>query len=164
MIQNFYLCNMGKEIERKYLVVDDSFKSMAVRAYNIEQAYLSSDPASTVRVRIAADRGFITVKGRNQGAVRDEWEYEIPLDDAREIITSLCAGRHIVKTRYIVPFEGLNWEIDEFHGHLEGLVVAEIELPSASFVLPPLPGFIGAEVTSDPRYYNSCLINSRPPL
>lgn len=147
---------MAKEIERKYLVTDSSYRSMAREKRHIIQAYLNRDPRSTVRVRIADDRAFLTVKGRNQGAVRDEWEYEIPLADARAMIERCASGRVIDKTRYVVAFEGFDWEIDEFAGDLEGLTVAEIELPAAdtAFCLPP---FAGEEVTGDPRYYNSSL-------
>ena len=147
---------MAKEIERKFLVNDDSFKQLATAKHHICQAYISADPDGTVRVRIKDDKAFITVKTRNHGCVRNEWEYEIPLSDAKEMIAA-CRGGVIDKTRYIIPADnGLVWEIDEFHGRHQGLVVAEIELPSedASFALP---AFIGQEVTGNPAYYNSSL-------
>lgn len=117
---------------------------------------MNRDPRATVRVRIAGDRAFLTVKGVNDGAVRDEWEYGIPLGDARQIVARCASGAIIEKTRWLVDFGGFRWEVDEFHGDNSGLVVAEIELPSADtpFDLPP---FVGKEVTGDPRYYNSSL-------
>ena len=147
---------MAKEIERKFLVTDPSFKEMSVSRRSIVQAYLNRDPKATVRVRIADEKAFLTVKGKNEGAVRDEWEYNIPVADARGMIARCASGRVIEKTRFIVPFDGANWEVDEFQGELSGLTVAEIELPAADakFTLPP---FVGEEVTGDQRYYNSSL-------
>ena len=147
---------MAKEIERKYLVTDSSYRSMATRTRHIVQAYLNRDPRATVRVRIADGRACLTVKGKNDGAVRDEWEYEIPEPDARAMIGRCASGRVIEKTRYVVAYGGFDWEVDEFEGELKGLTIAEIELPDARtvFILPP---FAGDEVTGDPRYYNSSL-------
>lgn len=147
---------MAKEIERKYLVTDTSYREVATEKRHIIQAYLNRDPNATVRVRIAGDMAFLTIKGKNSGAVRDEWEYTIPISDARNMIERCATGRIIEKTRYIVPFGGYLWEVDEFGGELEGLTVAEIELPSADTEFS-LPSFIGDEVTGDPRYYNSSL-------
>lgn len=146
---------MSKEIERKFLVTSSSYREAVVDAVELAQGYLNTDPDSTVRVRVAGPRGFITVKSRNIGATRNEWEYEIPVSDAREML-ALCTGV-LVKTRYIVPAtDGLRWEIDEFHGPLEGLTVAEIELPSEDTRFDR-PSFIGREVTGDAAYYNSNL-------
>lgn len=147
---------MAKEIERKFLVTDTSFEALATRQRHIRQAYLSTNPDATVRLRIADSTAFITVKGRNSGSVRDEWEYEIPVSDAEEMAERLCHGFAIDKTRYIVDHEGWKWEIDVFHGRHDGLIVAEVEMPDAG-CNPPLPSFIGQEVTGDPRYYNSTL-------
>ena len=145
---------MAKEIERKFLVENTNFKVSATHSYEITQGYLSRRIDSTVRVRIKDDKAFLTVKGRNNGAVRDEWEYEIPVADARDMLGRCADGAVITKTRYIVPFEGWIWEVDEFHGHNEGLVVAEIELPSADSPFR-VPLFVGKEVTGNPAYYNS---------
>ncbi|MDE6643963.1 MAG: CYTH domain-containing protein [Muribaculaceae bacterium] len=147
---------MGKEIERKFLVKDQSFKSMASSVDRIEQGYVSLRPGGTVRVRIKNDRAFITVKGLNTGAVRDEWEYEIPLNDAREMIDRVTEGTVIKKCRYNVDYEGRKWEVDVFEGAHQGLVLAEIELESADAQIE-LPPFIGEEVTGNPQYYNSVL-------
>ncbi|MDE6581741.1 MAG: CYTH domain-containing protein [Duncaniella sp.] len=146
---------MATEIERKFLVTDSSYRAMAVEKKVIAQAYLSRQIDATVRVRRSGDRGFLTVKSRNRGAARGEWEYEIPLQDAEEM-AALAGGWSIEKTRYMVPHEGHVWEVDEFHGRHEGLVVAEVEL-SAEDEAIELPPFAGAEVTGDPAYYNSTL-------
>lgn len=156
---------MGKEIERKFLVKDQSFREKAVGCKALVQGYISTNPDATVRVRIADDCGYLTLKSRNYGAERGEWEYQIPIEEARELITTMCGDRIITKTRYIVPHGGLIWEIDEFHGRLEGLVVAEVEVPSIHCNIAPLPSFIGAEVTGDKRYYNSILLDAvTPPI
>ncbi len=145
---------MGKEIERKYLVANDSYVAMSSAKHDIAQGYLSLDPERVVRVRIADEKAYITVKSKNHGAVRGEWEYPIPHDDALQMLP-LCK-KLISKTRYIVHFDGYMWEVDVFHGRNQGLIVAEIEIPheGASYNLPP---FAGPEVTGDPRYYNSNL-------
>lgn len=146
---------MSKEIERKFLVTDNSYKGIATEKIEITQGYLNRDPDRTVRVRLWNGEAFLTVKTRNQGIVRNEWEYRIPADDAREMLKA-CEGI-LEKTRYIVPAEnGLKWEVDEFHGRHEGLTVAEIELPSEDYEVG-FPPFIGKEVSDDPRYYNSNL-------
>lgn len=145
---------MALEIERKYLVRYDVYKAMASSSVDIWQGYLSADPEATVRLRIAGDHAFITIKGKNHGAVRNEWEYEIPLSDALGM-KGLCRF-NLEKTRYIVPFAGHKWEVDEFGGRHAGLTVAEIELTDENepYTLPP---FIGEEVTGDPKYYNSSI-------
>ena len=147
---------MGLEIERKFLVADDGYKAASDRQRHIAQYYLSAEPARTVRVRIADGRAWLTVKGLTEGCTRSEWEYEIPVADARAM-SALAVGRTVEKTRWIVPAgNGLRWEVDEFAGELSGLVVAEIELPAEDtpFDRPP---FIGHEVTGDAAYYNSSL-------
>lgn len=145
---------MSKEIERKYLVANRDYRAMAVKVRHIEQGYLSRRPEGTVRVRIADDKGYLTVKGRNRGATRDEWEYEIPEADARAMLQRCCSGAVVIKDRYLVPYQGRVWEVDEFAAPKVDLVVAEVELPSedAAFALPP---FVGQEVTGNPDYYNS---------
>ena len=143
------------EIEHKYLVVNDSFKLMASAESEIHQGFLSRVPERTVRVRIKDNRGFITVKGKGEGASHPEFEYEVPLEDAMQMMT-LCEPPVIVKTRYIVEHKGNRWEVDEFHDGLQGLVIAELEVPSEDYAFP-LPDFVGKEVTGDPRYCNSQL-------
>lgn len=148
---------MAKEIERKFLVTDSSYLSMAVRALKISQGYISLRPEGTVRVRLKGDNGYLTVKGITAGGTtRDEWEYQIPAEDARQMLERVTEGVVIEKTRYEVPFGGHVWEIDCFEGALAGLTVAEVELadPCEQVELPP---FVGEEVTGNPRYYNSSL-------
>lgn len=145
---------MAKEIERKFLVSGD-FDAYVTEHHRIAQGYLNTDPDRTVRVRLLDDRGYITVKGRNEGCVRCEWEYEIPSADAAEML-GICNGG-IEKIRNIIPAgNGLVWEVDVFGGRHKGLVVAEIELPSADTPFAR-PEWLGEEVTGDPAYYNSTL-------
>lgn len=146
---------MGMEIEHKFLVKDNSYKDAASKKSEIKQGFLSRAHERTVRVRVRDDKGYITVKGIGSGAAHPEFEYEIPLDDALQML-SLCEPPVIEKTRYIVMHEGNMWEVDEFHAGQEGLVIAELEVPSEEYRFP-LPPFIGREVTGDPRYYNSQL-------
>lgn len=146
---------MALEIERKYLVKNDTYKEMSTTSTRILQGYLSRDPERTVRVRVKGEMGFITVKGITRGATRLEFEYEIPIADA-EAMLKLCIPPVIDKIRYIVPFRGYTWEVDEFAGHRAGLVTAEIELSSESEAYS-VPSFIGQEVTGNPAYYNSSL-------
>ena len=147
---------MNIEIERKYRVTDTSYRAQATRCTCYRQGYLSATPAATVRIRIAGDRAFITVKGTTTGCSRQEYEYPIPVADAARMLDSLCQSGLIEKRRYLYPFAGHTWEIDEFMGDNEGLIVAEVELQSESEAVQ-LPPFIGREVTGDPRYYNACL-------
>lgn len=154
---------MSKEIERKFLVKDNSFVAMAAEKRRISQGYLSTDADATVRVRVADGRAWLTVKGRNAGAVRDEWEYAIPEADAEEMLDRCCGGRRVDKTRYIVPFGGRVWEVDVFAGRLAGLSVTEVELDSAEAAVE-LPPFAGREVTDDARYYNSVLSDPSAPV
>lgn len=149
---------MSKEIERKFLVTDISgMIAMATSHSEIRQAYICDKPESTVRVRTRDSKAYITLKGKGNAISRDEWEYEIPYNDAIEMVDKLCGGFSIEKTRYIVPFNGLNWEVDIFHGFHKGLVLAEIELPDENYSIESFPPFIGKEVSGDPRYYNSNL-------
>lgn len=152
---------MALEIERKYLVVDDSYKALSSTSYIIKQGYLSRRKEATVRVRIRGDKAYVTIKGVNHGIVRSEWEYSIPVDDAEAMLSECCEPPVISKTRYIVDYAGRTWEVDEFHGPLEGLVVAEVELENPGSEVK-LPGFTGEEVTGDARYYNSNLGSSIP--
>lgn len=147
---------MAKEIERKFLVNGSSWKDSASSQY-IVQAYLNSAKERCVRLRITGDLAFITIKGLTRGVERVEFEYEIPIEDARKIL-SLCEQPIIEKTRYRLDAGGgLTWEIDEFHGVNEGLVVAEIELPDPETHFER-PNWLGKEVSDDPKYFNSNLI------
>lgn len=145
---------MASEIERKYLVASDDWRT-GTTGIGIQQGYLVRDPDRTVRVRISGAEAFFTIKGRSVGISRPEFEYPIPIADARELLT-LCLPPLIEKTRYTVVHEGMTWEIDEFHGENQGLIVAEIELPTSETTFP-LPAWVGAEVSHLPRYFNSHL-------
>ena len=155
------------EIERKYLVTSDCYKELAVARYHIRQGYISREKTGTVRVRITDDKAYLTIKGKPAAGhfARYEWEKEIVVQEAEELM-KLCQGTVIDKTRWIVPAETVDnlqltvdnlqliWEVDEFHGKHEGLVVAEIELDNEEQSFE-IPDFIGDEVTHDPRYYNA---------
>ena len=149
---------MGTEIERKFLVVGDDWRALG-KGKPYCQGYLSSGEGATVRVRTAGNLGFLTIKGPTTGLRRNEYEYQIPYGDAQEMLATLCAGPLIEKTRYVVEFAGFIWEIDEFKGINEGLIVAEIELesPDQKFIRPH---WIGREVSDDPRYRNASLVHN----
>jgi CYTH domain-containing protein len=150
---------MPVEIERKFLVADDRWRAaVAGPGLPIRQGYLSAPgpEAPNVRVRLAGDRGFLTVKGPG-GLVRAEFEYPVPAEDARAML-ALCRGETLHKTRWTVPVGGHDWTVDEFHApaRLAGLVLAEIELTSED-ARPELPPWLGQEVTGDPRWSNAAL-------
>jgi len=145
---------MGTEIERKFLVRDPSVVD-GITGTVLRQGYLSRVPERTVRVRHAGDRAWMTVKGSNTGATRAEWEWEIPVRDADELL-AICDGPVLDKTRYLVDFGGRTWEVDVFAGANAGLVMAEIEIEAVDAWVE-LPPWVGLEVTDDPRYYNSAL-------
>lgn len=147
---------MAKEIERKFLVSGE-FRQDSPESYRIMQGYICSDPDRTVRVRVRGDKGFLTIKGRSSGdgLSRYEWEKEIPVSEAVELM-ALCGSGVIDKTRYLVPFGRHTYEVDVFHGANEGLVLAEIELAEEQETFEK-PSWLGEEVTGDPRYYNSML-------
>ncbi len=151
---------MGIEIERKFLVQGDDWRGQSPGTV-YRQGYVLSSQGRTVRVRVAGTTGFLTLKGGAQGLTRKEFEYEIPLAEAEELLLLMCDRPLIEKTRYHIPYEGLIWEVDEFAGENAGLILAEVELTSETQTVP-LPTWIGAEVSSDPRYYNAFL--SRHPF
>ena len=151
---------MGQEIERKFLVSDDGWRAAATSSTPMRQGYLASDENRTVRVRVAGDRAFVTIKGRAVGLVRPEFEYEIPAADAERILDTLCKRPLIEKVRYTLAAGPHTWEIDVFEGENAGLVVAEIELGSEEEAFEK-PEWVGKEVTDDPRYFNSNLV-ARP--
>jgi adenylate cyclase len=145
------------EIERKFLTTSNAFKNEAYTQNRITQGYLSSNPERTVRVRIKGNKGFLTIKGASNesGISRFEWEKEIPIDEAQKLLL-LCEKGVIDKTRFEVKFGNHIFEIDEFYGENEGLIVAEIELDSETETFEK-PIWLGKEVTNDKRYYNSYL-------
>ena len=147
-----------QEIERKFLVTDGSYRQAASSQSRVVQGYICSARGRTVRVRIRDGRGYLTIKGASNasGTTRYEWEKELPLDEA-EALMKLCEPGIIDKTRYLVPYGGHTFEVDEFHGDNQGLVVAEVELAREDEPFER-PTFIGREVTGDVRYYNSQLM------
>ncbi len=151
---------MAQEIEKKFLVTSDAYKTTAQKKIRISQGYLSSVPERTVRVRIKGESGFLTIKGigNESGASRYEWEKEIPLAEAEELMR-ICEPGIIDKTRYEVPSGDHRWEVDEFHGENDGLVVAELELASETEPFTK-PGWIGEEVTGQVDYYNAMLMKT----
>jgi len=148
---------MGVEIERKFLVEGDAWRTLGEPVL-VRQGYLTSDPLRTVRVRIYGDEGFLTIKSKSEGASRGEWEYPIPLQDASELLDRLCERPLVEKYRRRIAHAGFTWEVDEFLGANAGLVVAEIELGSEDEAFRK-PDWIGREVTGDARYFNSRLIS-----
>lgn len=149
---------MAQEIERKFLVKDDSYKALAYHASRIAQGYICSMRGRTVRVRIRDEKGYLTIKGPADaaGLGRYEWEKEITLEEARELM-KLCEPGMIDKTRYLVQAGKHVFEVDEFYGENEGLTIAEVELAAKDEVYEK-PDFVGEEVTGDVRYYNSFLM------
>ena len=146
---------MPDEIERKFLVKDSRWKAFG-NGELFRQGYLSLEPERTVRVRVAGDKGFLTIKGKTRGVTRSEYEYEIPVAEAASMLDDLCVGPQIEKLRYRINHAGQVWEVDEFLGDNAGLIVAEIELASEDQKID-LPEWVGEEVSGDPRYYNSNL-------
>lgn len=146
---------MGIEIERKFLVASDAWRAGVSRSTRFSQGYLSRDPARTVRVRLAGEQAFLTIKGATLGAARAEFEYAVPVADARALL-AICDGPVVEKVRSLCPYEGMTWEVDEFLGANAGLVLAEIELDTEDqpFARPP---WLGAEVTGDARFVNANL-------
>jgi CYTH domain-containing protein len=146
------------EIERKFLVKGDRWRKLS-KGTRYRQGYLSTDLKRTVRIRTDGIKGFLTIKGMSRHASRDEFEYEIPVDDANRLLDMLCDRPIIDKTRYRITDSDLVWEIDEFWGENEGLIIAEVELKEFDQIVT-LPDWIGAEVTEDPAYYNANLVKN----
>ena len=146
-----------QEIERKFLVKNDSFKNLATAKKNISQGYLNTHPERTVRIRIADEKAFLTIKGKGNetGMTRFEWEKEIQVDEAKALL-ALCEKGVIEKTRFLIPAGNHVFEVDEFYGENAGLVIAEIELSDENEAFEK-PNWLGQEVTNDEKYYNAYL-------
>lgn len=157
---------MPVEIERKFLVRDDGWKHHAGSGRRLCQGYVAHGDDSSVRVRIvgnqAGERAFLTIKGTRAGLARPEFEYEIPLGEAQEMLHTFCPKHLLTKTRYRIRHDGMIWEVDVFEGRARGLVLAEVELSHIDQVVT-LPSWVGREVTDDPRYHNSSIALD-PPL
>jgi len=153
--------NMGLEIERKFLVANDSWKDSAIRRVHIRDGLLCKEGDRKVRVRIRDNvAATITVKGRRAGLSREEFEYPIPLSDAEDMLRPLRYDRVLEKWRYLIPYDGLNWDIDVYEGILKGVVLAEVEMtaPNQALRIPP---WIGREVTGDPKYKKFNMVSER---
>jgi CYTH domain-containing protein len=146
---------MATEIERKFLVQGERWRSLATGSVYC-QGYITSGNGRTVRVRMIGEQGYLTIKGPTVGLARSEFEYPIPVADAREMLETLCDRPWIEKTRYKIPWQGLIWEVDEFAGENQGLILAEVELTDPTQAID-LPDWIGKEVSDDRRYFNSNL-------
>ncbi len=146
---------MGTEIERKFLVRNDAWRQGA-QGTAYRQGYLCNEPTHSVRVRLAGDIARLTVKGGNQGIARAEFEYEIPFEDARQLLENFTVGPLIEKVRYRVEHSGHVWEIDEFLGDNAGLIVAEVEIAAVNETVD-LPAWVGQEVSETGRYFNASL-------
>jgi adenylate cyclase len=147
---------MALEIERKFLVVGDAWRSLATGIL-YRQGYVLLGVGKTVRVRVAGSTGYLTIKGPSVNLARAEFEYEIPLDDAMTLLDTLCEQPLIEKMRYKIPYAGMTWEVDEFAGENQGLIVAEVELATADQAIA-LPPWVGTDVSDDPRYFNAYLV------
>ncbi|MFO7580957.1 CYTH domain-containing protein [Guyparkeria sp.] len=148
---------MAREIERKFLLADWSWREEVERSDRLVQGYLNEEGGASVRVRHNGRQAFLNIKSRTLGISRDEFEYEIPMADAERMLDHLTCGPVIDKTRHFVRRDGLLWEIDEFHGANDGLVVAEVELEHEDQAFER-PDWLGEEVSHDPRYYNVSLV------
>jgi adenylate cyclase len=147
---------MAKEIERKFLVDMNQWKPQGKGA-PIKQGFIRTAGHTVVRIRISGDKAYLTIKGKNTGSERSEFEYSIPVPDAEQMLRELCEPPFIEKTRYLTSHSGNTWEVDVFHGDNTGLNIAEIELDSVEQKID-LPPWVSKEVTDDPRYYNVNLV------
>ena len=150
---------MATEIERKFLILNQDWQEYTKSELHIVQGYLATNEFSSTRIRIQNDKANINIKSATLGITRTEFEYSIPVDDARLMLEDLCIKPVIEKTRFTVEHMGHTWEIDVFSGDNEGLIVAEIELSSPDEAFEK-PSWIGEEVSNDARYYNACLVNN----
>ncbi len=148
---------MPQEIERKFLVIGDQWRTLAV-PQRYRQGYIPTQGQHSVRIRRVGQQGYLTLKGPTIGLTRAEFEYPIPVDDAQTLLDAFCRPPLIDKNRYRIPMGELVWEVDEFLGDNAGLVVAEVELPAEDYPLSR-PDWIGQDVSGDARYYNSSLVN-----
>jgi adenylate cyclase len=147
-----------KEIERKFLVLNNDFIQESYEKYVIKQGFISNDPERVVRIRIARNQGFLTIKGKNSGIERFEWEKEITLEEATLLLT-LCKKPILEKTRFLVNFQSFIYEIDVFEAENKGLIVAELELKNANQSFEK-PNWLGKEVSDDIKYFNSNLLEN----
>jgi len=146
---------MAREIERRFLLASDAWRTSVARSMRITQGYLAITEQSVIRVRVRDDAGYVTIKSRDGGLARDEFEYSIPVADARSLL-KLCGRRILEKIRHEVPYAGYCWEIDEYSPPFAGLIIAEVELQSEEED-PPRPAWVGEEITHDGNFSNAAL-------
>jgi len=151
---------MALEIERKFLVTNDSWRGLTLRSERLVDGLLATSKGRKVRVRLYAERATIAIKTRKKGRVRFEYEYDIPIGDARHMLETECGRSVLAKTRHYVPYGGYTWEVDEYEAPLDGIVLAEVELTSEGED-PPLPCWAGADVTEDPAFQKTRLFAGR---
>ena len=150
---------MAIEIEKKFLVINENWRQSVNKSISYVQGYFSTDESCSIRIRISDGDASLNIKSATLGITRSEYDYPVPLKDAKEMLETLCIKPLIEKIRYYVPVDNHIWEIDVFSGDNEGLVVAEVELESTNEIID-LPDWIGEEVSHDPRYYNICLVDN----
>ncbi len=150
---------MAYEIERKFLLSSSTWRQQVVRTIPIQQAYLANTDKASLRIRIAGDKGYLSSKSMTRDIRRHEFEYEIPLPDAEFMIQHMSQGNRIIKDRHLVPFGHHTWEIDEFYGDNQGLLVAEVELAHETEAFAR-PAWLGKEVSNQERYFNMALIEN----
>ena len=150
---------MATEIERKFLILNDNWRKEADDGIHIIQGYMGSNEKSSIRIRVNGQNANLNIKSKTIGIQRSEYDYAIPLDEAKEMLDALCDAPLIEKTRYHVMHDGHKWEVDVFAGENEGLVVAELELSSPDEKFSK-PDWAGDDVSEDPRYYNICLVKN----
>jgi CYTH domain-containing protein len=148
---------MGSEIERKFLLINEDWRNTVTHSEQFQDGLIARFGGGKLRVRLAPERAWITIKGARNGISRSEFEYEIPIDDAQEMLSTLCDGPIVEKTRYCAPYGGLTWSVDVHSGALEGVIFAEVEL-SAENQSIDLPPWIGREITHDPAFKKEALI------
>jgi len=148
---------MGIEIERKFLVINDAWRKDVLSETRLKQGYLANQERASVRVRIGGDKAYLNIKSATLGIRRSEFEYEVPVDDAEEMLEQVAIRPFIDKTRYTLKCGEHLWEVDLFHGENEGLIVAEVELGSEDESFQ-VPDWTGEEVSDDPKYFNVCLV------
>lgn len=150
---------MGIEIERKFLVKNNTWRNYASTGIKYIQGYFTTNAHCSIRIRLEGDLAAINIKSATIDITRSEYNYPVPVNDAREMLENLCEKPLIEKIRYHLEYDGWYWDIDEFSGENQGLVVAEIELDNINDTFPR-PGWLGQEVSHDPRYYNVCLVRN----
>jgi adenylate cyclase len=151
---------MPLEIERKFLLLNDSWRMLVRDSETLRDGLLAASPSGKLRVRIYRDRATLALKSAPHGLVRSEYEYAIPTADAEDMLAKHCENNVLEKVRHYIDFQGFTWEVDEYRGLLSGVIIAEVELKSADDEVP-LPPWVGAEITGDPAYNKINMMSAR---